>query len=130
MARPKVFDSKQITKELKEYIKKTEDPMIEEFVLNSAFSKDTLYRLAKEDSKLSDTIKEVHQKQSIRTQRLVESGDLNPTWAIFKMKQKQYGWTDKQEVVSTNHNINEDVTELTTEQRKARIKELLDKNKK
>jgi hypothetical protein len=30
---------------------------------------------------------------------------------------------------NTNHNINEDVNELTPEERKARIKELLDKNK-
>jgi len=30
---------------------------------------------------------------------------------------------------NTNHNINEDVTQLTVEERKARIKELLDKNK-
>jgi len=127
--RPKIYDSKEITKDLLIYIENTADPMIEEFVLNSAFSGDTLYRLAKDDEKLSETIKNVHKKQSIRTQRLVEAGDMNPTWAIFKMKQPCYGWTDKQEVVNTNHNINEDVTELTSEERKERIKELTNKNK-
>ena len=37
-------------------------------------------------------------------------------------------FTDKVESVNVNHNLNEEV--LTPEQRKARIKELLDKNKK
>jgi len=129
VARPRVFDSKEITKDLLKYIEKTEDPMVEEFVMNSAFSTDTLYRLAKEDTELSETIKKVHQKQSIRTQRLAEQGDIPTAWAIFKMKQKCYGWTDKQEVVNTNHNINEDVTQLTSEERKAKIEELLDKKK-
>jgi len=127
--RPKIYDSKEITKDLLEYIEKTEDPMIEEFVLNSEFVTDTLYRLAKEDTGLSEAIKRVHAKQSIRTQRLAEQGEIPTAWAIFKMKQKCYGWTDKQEVVSTNHNINEEVTELTSEERKARIKELMEKNK-
>lgn len=125
---PKKFFAKDIIKDLNKYIEETDDPMVEEFVLNSEFSGDTLYRLAKEDVELSETIKKVHQKQSIRTQRLAELGDIPTAWAIFKMKQKCYGWTDKQEVVSTNLNINEDVSDLTTEERKARIKELLDKN--
>ena len=36
-------------------------------------------------------------------------------------------FTDKVETI--NHNLNEDVTELTSEERKARIKELMEKNK-
>ncbi len=126
MSRPRIFDSKEMTKDLIKYIESTSDPIIEEFVLHSPFSMDTLYRLAKEDEKLSEAIKSVHAKQSIRTQRLVEAGDLNPTWAIFKMKQKCYGWTDKQVIESENinHNLNDDVTGKTEEELDEIIKKL------
>jgi len=124
--RPKIFDSKEITKQLLEYIDSTDDPIVDEFVLNSPFSTDTLYRLAKEDEKLSETIKNVHKKQSIRTQRLAEQGEIPTAWAIFKMKQKCYGWTDKQVIESenVNHNLNDDVSGLTEEELDKKIANL------
>ena len=47
-----------------------------------------------------------HLVQEVRTVRGAQNGIINPTFAIFKLKQKCYGWTDKQEVESTNTNIN------------------------
>jgi hypothetical protein len=62
------------------------------------FNPETLYRLAKENERLSNTIKRVHEKQKMRTIRKAESGEINTTFAIFKLKQKCYGWTDKTEL--------------------------------
>lgn len=99
--RPRVYDSNKINKDLIEYMNSTDDPYVEEFILSQPFSPDTFYRLAKENSELSDTIKRLHEKQKLRTVRGAEKGDINSTFAIFKLKQKCYGWTDKQEVEHT-----------------------------
>lgn len=97
--RPRVYIPDKVADDLMEYVNKTEDPMIEEFCIAEGNpSKDTLYRLEKENCRISDAIKKCHLKQEIRTVKRVEIGLMNPTWAIFKMKQKQYGWTDKQEL--------------------------------
>jgi hypothetical protein len=98
VGRPKIYDSNIINKDLKVYMENSEDPYIEEFILQNAFTADTFYRLAKENKDLSDTIKRVHAKQLMRTVRKAEAGVINPTFAIFKLKQKCYGWTDKQEI--------------------------------
>ena len=98
MVRPKVYDSDEINKDLIKYMETTDDPYIEEFINMNVFSADTFYRLAKENELLSDTIKRVHRKQMMRTVRKAEVGEINPIFAIFKLKQKCYGWTDKQEI--------------------------------
>ena len=129
MSRPRTYTVEGINKAILLYTENEEDPTVAKFCLKQMMSKDTLYRYAKESDILSDSIKILHLKQEIRTVEKIELGEIPTAWGIFKMKQKQFGMTDKQEVVSTNHNINEDVTELSPEERKARIKELLDKNK-
>lgn len=96
--RPRVYDANKIADDLLEYINSSEDPMIEEFCYNSDFHKDTLYRLAKENTRLSDTIKKCHLKQEILTVRAIENGRINPSFGIFKLKQPRFAWTDKQEV--------------------------------
>ncbi len=98
MARPREFNAEDINKALMDYSDNTDDPYIEEFLLTQPYSHDTFYRYAKEDKALSDTIKKLHAKQMMRTVRKAESGDINSTFAIFKLKQKCYGWTDKQEI--------------------------------
>jgi hypothetical protein len=40
---------------------------------------------------------------------------------------KNYGYSDKQEIESTNTNVNTDITALTEEERKKRLQELLNK---
>lgn len=110
MARPKVYKAEEVAKDLEKYIKETEDPMIEEFCLpKDRPGKDTLYRLEKECTKLSDAIKSCHAKQQVRTVRNVEAGKMNPTWAIFKMKQPCYGWTDKQEIEHSGEVTNKQI---------------------
>ena len=130
MGRPRIYDAEVLATELNEYIDNTSDPMIEEYCLNTGVSKDTVYRLEKECQNLSDAIKRCHAKQQIRTVKRVEEGEMNPTWAIFKMKQPCYGWTDKQVIESENinHNLNDDVSELTEEELDKKIEELKNKN--
>ena len=108
--RLKIYNADELAKKLDEYIDNTDDPIIEEFCMINRMSRDTLHRHSQESVVLSDTIKRCHAKQIIRTQRLAESGDINTTFAIFKLKQKCYGWTDKQEVeqVNLNYDMSED----------------------
>ena len=105
MARPRIYNAEDINVDLIEYMNNTDDPYVEEFILTQPFSPDTFYRLAKECKPLSDTIKALHLKQAMRTIRKAESGDINTTFAIFKLKQKCYGWSDKQEIESVNVNV-------------------------
>ncbi|MDD3001764.1 MAG: hypothetical protein PHF29_08415 [Candidatus Riflebacteria bacterium] len=99
IGREPTFNADDLAKQLLKYITESNDPIIQEFCLDFAgCSRDTLYRLAKENRLLSDTIKKCHAKQEIRTQRGVENGTINPTFGIFKLKQKCYGWSDKQEL--------------------------------
>lgn len=113
MTRPRVYDAEEVTQALTEYINSTENPMIQEFCSRPENPvPDTLNRLSKEYKPLSDAIKRMHQLQQARTVNLVESGQMNPIWAIFKLKQPQYGWTDKQQVESINLNIDTEVSEV------------------
>ena len=96
--RPRIYSAEKIADDLELYINNTDDPYVEEFSLMQPFNPETLYRLAKENERLSNTIKRVHEKQKMRTIRKAESGEINTTFAIFKLKQKCYGWTDKTEL--------------------------------
>jgi len=96
--RPKEFDPTELAIQLLEYMEVNDDPMIQEFCLQRKVSKDTIYRLAKESPRLSDSIKLINLKQEVRTIRNAENNTGNSTFAIFKLKQKCYGWTDKQEL--------------------------------
>ena len=112
MARPKIYDADTINKDLIDYMNNTDDPYIEEFNLSQPFSHDTFYRLAKEHTGLSETIKRLHQKQLMRTVKKAEAGEINTTFAIFKLKQKCYGWTDKQEIDQTISNNDDKAFEI------------------
>lgn len=119
--RPRIYDAEVLADELLIYVESTDDPMIEEFCIKRKMTRDTIYRLAKENERLSDTIKYCHMIQEVRTVRGAQNGIINPTFAIFKLKQKCYGWTDKTEVQSTNVNIE---TEMTAEEAEQYLKSL------
>ena len=101
MGVPRQYTAQEMIEDLREYISKTDDPMIEEFLLGVPYCKDTLHRHKAESKELSDTIKEIHNRQQVRTVRKVEQGEMPVAWAIFKMKQPVYGWTDKQVIEQT-----------------------------
>lgn len=109
MARPKEIDVKDVIRKLDKYIKDNEEPLIQEFILNYGISKSRFYALAEENSLLKDTIKNAILKQEIFLIRGTERGKLNATFSIFRLKQKCFGWSDKQEVEhsgETTQNIN------------------------
>ena len=112
MARPVIYKAEDVNQSLNDYIDSTDNPMMQEFcAVKGNPSDDTIYALMKDYKPLSATIKRLHRKQEQRTINLVESGQLNPVWAIFKLKQPCYGWTDKQQVESINLNVDADLSE-------------------
>ena len=105
MGRKTTYKPDEVAEKLMQYIADSDDPYIEEFCLMDGNPcKDTIYRLEKDCRLLSDAIKRCHEKQKLRTVRAAENGEINSTFAIFKLKQKCYGWTDKVETVNTNLN--------------------------
>jgi len=116
--RKRIYDAEVLAEQLDNYIENSEDPMIEEFCLINKMSKDTIYRLEKECDALAYAIKKCSIKQEVRTVRKAESGEINTTFAIFKLKQKRFGWTDKQEIETsgeTTVNNRVDLTAISTE---------------
>ncbi len=105
----------------KEYIENNEIPIIAEFAYMNEIPKQILY----EREQFSTLIKICTAKKETALERGALLGALNPTMAVFSLK--QMGWTDRQQVESTNHNMNTDVTNLTPEERRARIDELIRK---
>lgn len=118
-------DGKEFVDKFLDYIQHCKDnekfANIAGFCVFTEIHKDTYY--AQRDY-YSDSFKKVEAILEDST-----LNDKNTTRSIFYLKNK-FGYADKQEIESNNinHNINEEV--LTSEERKARIKELLDKNKK
>lgn len=110
--RPPKFDAAEINKALETFIMENNEPLIQEFTLNYGISQSRFYDLAKDNEKLSETIKKALTKQELYLIKQTQAGNINPTFAIFRLKQKQFGWTDKQEVDSkvtaTNTNVNID----------------------
>jgi hypothetical protein len=127
--RPKQFNTEDIVKSLEAFISQNDEPLIQEFILNYGISPSRFYYLAKDNPELSDTIKKAINKQELYLIKKTEAGAINPIFAIFRLKQKQFGWTDKQEIEAqnTNHNMNEDLSALSKEDRQKRIDELLRK---
>lgn len=102
----------------------SETPSITGLALFLNTSRKTLMQYERlENEELSNAIKRAKDMIEYYTENSNEA----PAVKIFKLK--NFDWTDKQEVesINVNHNINEEVK--TPEERKARIKELLDKNK-
>lgn len=126
---PRKYKAEEIAKDLQEYIDKEieagNEPMIEKFCFpRDRPSKETVYRQAKECEELANAIKRCSQAQEIYTVEGAQNGSINSTFAIFKLKQKRFGWRDKQEIEQTTVDATQD---LTKEERRARISELKSK---
>jgi hypothetical protein len=108
VARPKIYTPDDIAKKLKEYCDTNDNPIIKKFCIQDGNPcHDHLLVLAKECKALSETIKRCISKQEVWYEEQVSKGNVPPAWAIFKMKQPQHGWTDKQEIVA---DVNSTVT--------------------
>jgi hypothetical protein len=108
VGRPVKFDAADMTKALESFISQNDEPLIQEFIMNYNISSSRFYDIAKDNKELKDTIKRAVDKQELYLIKNAQKGLINPTFAIFRLKQKQFGWSDKQEIESTNTNYNID----------------------
>jgi hypothetical protein len=60
-------------------------------------------------------------KQEAAIVRNTVDGKTNPIFSIFRLKQKQFGWSDKTEVETT---VKQDITMMSDEDKQKRIDEL------
>lgn len=115
----------ELVEAFERYIEKTEIPIVAEFAALNKMHKNYFY----DRTEFSNLIKECVSKKEAALERGGLTGSLNPTVAIFSLK--QLGWRDRQEVESTtlntNHNINEDVSKMSPDERRKRIDELMRK---
>jgi hypothetical protein len=86
----------------------------------------TIYNYDKKEEYF-DIIKEARRKCiAMLEEKMLEHGTPGQIFVA-----KNYGYTDRQEIVSENTNINKNVSEMTTEEAEKRISELMEKlNKK
>ncbi len=87
-------DIEAIRKELEIYIKETNMPIIAEFALRIDVPRTTLYDL----KGLSSLLKKAITKAEVFLQKAALANKVNVTFAIFKLKQRGFDWTDKKEV--------------------------------
>lgn len=111
-------DMPELVRKFEQYVKETEIPIIAEFAYQNGFGKDYIY----DRVEFSELRKIAMAKKEAALEFGALKGLLNPTQAIFSLK--QMGWTDKQHIDSTNHNMNTDATKMEADERRARIDEL------
>jgi hypothetical protein len=121
MARPKVFNVDDIIVALDAYVDETNDPIIPEFTSRYGINKSHLHELSANNPALADSIKRLVEKQEAAIVRNVVEGKSNPIFAIFRLKQKCHGWSDKTEVETT---VKQDITMMSDEDKQKRIDEL------
>lgn len=121
MALKKKYDVNDIIEKLNIFIDENEEPLIQEFTLKYGISRSRFYDYAKENAELSDTIKKAIDKQEVYLIKNTETGKLNATFVIFRLKQKCFGWKDKQEIDQT---VSAEVVTLTQEQKEKKLKDL------
>lgn len=87
-----------------EYIEDNEYPTMPDFCAYNKVAKK--YKLTTQNLKdweqFTSLRKRLVDKQEQFTESQVMKGKLNPTWAIFKLKQPAFGWTDRQEIQHAN----------------------------
>ena len=83
---------KDIIKKINAYIKSEEIPIVAEFAYKNNVRRQALY----EYSEFSDTIKKLIAKKEANLEKLALVGAINPTMAIFSLK--QLGWSDRRDL--------------------------------
>lgn len=102
MGRPKKYTEdviENIRKNMEDYIKVTDIPIVAEFAYQNDVPRQTLYDFASSNEAFSDTIKRLIDKKEAQLEKLATLNAVNPTMAIFSLK--QLGWKDKQQTELT-----------------------------
>jgi hypothetical protein len=97
--RPRIRNRKEIAAMLEAYTDSKDIPVLAEFAYQNNIRRDYLYEMAKDDEDLSNAIKRCAEKKEAQLEIKSLKGEINPTQAIFSLK--QLGWTDKQGIELT-----------------------------
>ncbi|MHA1302979.1 MAG: terminase small subunit [Candidatus Heimdallarchaeaceae archaeon] len=124
IGRPKIYTDEKIEHirlKFEEYIEKEDVPIIAEFSYLHNVNRARLYEFEKINELFSDTIQKCRDKKESQLEKLGLMNIINPTMAIFSLK--QLGWRDKQELEHSG-TVDNNITILTSEEREKRIEEL------
>ena len=124
--RPRLFNTveelEEKIQEFYDYCELKEVPLtFERLAVFIGIDRQTIYNYEKRDEYF-DTIKRVRENIKADIMEKGMSGAINSTFGIFCLK--NYGYTDKQEITSTNTNVNKniDMSQVSTED----LKKLID----
>jgi hypothetical protein len=108
VVRPRIYNVHDINEDFEEYLANEEYPTVEGFILKYDYNFDTFYRYLAEEVRdgegnviqnpLSETKKKADKKAEDYLQRNALKNTINPIFAMFVLKQKRFGWKDKQEI--------------------------------
>lgn len=107
LGRPKTGKYDNLVKEIQEYTKKTEYPILKEFCYKKHYNYDTIMKYQRDNEELMQSIKELLYKKETYLEKNGILGKLSNTMAVFTLK--QLGWKDNIEVKT---NAIEDLTTL------------------
>jgi hypothetical protein len=96
--KPAKYDPEDIYIKLTEYISQNEDPLVQEFCVNYGISTTRFYEIASTHDGIKDSIKKAMDKQEAYIVRNAAAKKISEAFSIFRLKQPQHGWTDKQEL--------------------------------
>lgn len=96
MSRPKTekYKIENLCKEIDNYTKKTELPILKELCYKKDYNYDYLIHMQRDNEELYQSIKKLLYKKESTLERKALNGEMNSTMAIFSLK--QLGWKDKQ----------------------------------
>ena len=100
MARPVSGKYDNLVKDIKEYTKATDYPILKELCYLKHYNYDYVMQLQKNDEELSQSIKELLYKKEAYLEYNGVHGKLSNTMAVFALK--QLGWRDVQEIKTTS----------------------------
>ena len=114
LGRPIKYSFKEkshLLKELDLYIKAEEYPTMPKFCASHGISKQRIYEWANDEKLSSESKKKYHlgeyfteliKRMNDKQESFIEEnailGNITPSFAIFKLKQKGIGWTDKADI--------------------------------
>ena len=95
MARPKKYNPEEMAEIIDRYTEGADIPIVKEVCYLNKWQNKYIYELADNNEILSDSIKMLIQKKEAQLEKLGLFNVINPTMAIFSLK--QLGWKDRPE---------------------------------
>ena len=118
MGRSIVIDYEKLVENFEKYITETDYPIIKEFCVEYGYSYFYVEELKNKLPDLAQTIKRCLAKAEVYLEKNALHNKINPIFAMFRLKQPCFAWTDKQELA-----IDTAPSRLTIDEVKRRIEE-------